>query len=296
MNTNRVLIAAVCLSIGIAGILGAGQQPPQPQPVAAQHIKGGIYFLKGGSGANGGFFVGAKGVVVIDAKMTAEATQQSVAEIAKITPLPLTHILITHSDLDHVNGLGGYPPGLAIIAHEQTKKDMEDAFQKDEKLKPLLAYLPTRTFTDGFDLKGLGEEIRLTHFGPAHTSGDAVVHFPVEKVAFIGDLAFVGRDPLVHKQKNGSFAGLVKTLKSLVALDADVYIAGHNDPLSKSDLETLRKGLEEKAAKVKEMIAAGKSLDEIKTAFGIAAAAGAQTGRRFPNIVEIIYQELTEKK
>jgi cyclase len=296
MNTNRVLIAAVCLSVGIAGILGAEQQPPPPQAVTVQNIKDGIYFLKGGSGANGGFFVGAKGVVVIDAKMTAEATRQSIAEIAKITPLPITHILITHSDLDHVNGLGGYPPGLTIVAHVQTKTDMEEAFQKDEALKPLLAYLPTRTFTDNFDLKGLGEEIRMVHFGPAHTSGDAVVIFPKEKVAFVGDLAFVGRDPLVHKQKNGSFAGLVKTLQSLAALDVDVYIAGHNDPLSKSDIETLRKGLEEKAAKIKEMIAAGKSLDEIKTAFGVAAAAGAQAGRRFPSIVEIIYQELTEKK
>jgi len=49
--------------------------------------------------------------------------------------------------------------------------------------------------------------------------------------------------------------------------------------------------------KVREMIAAGKSLDEIKATFGIAApAAGAQASRRRPSVVEIIDQELTEKK
>lgn len=283
--------------MAIAGSPWGGQQPPQPQAVTVQALQGGLYMLKGGSGANGGFCVYDKGVVVIDAKMTADATRQSVAEIAKITPLPITHILITHSDLDHVNGLNGYPPGLTIIAHAQTKKDMEEAFQKDDALKPLLAYLPTRTFTDNFDLKGLAREIRLIHFGPAHTSGDIVVYFPVQKTAFVGDLAFIGRDPLVHKQKGGSFAGLVKTLKGLEGLDAETFVAGHNDPLTKADIATLRKGLEEKEAKVREMIAAGKSLDDIQAAFGIAApAAGAQPARRWPNIVEIIYQELTVKK
>jgi len=283
-------LAAV--SLGWNGF--ASQQPPQPQPVTVQTIKGGIYMLKGGSGANGGFFVGAKGVVVIDAKMTADAAKQAIAEIRKVTPLPLTHLLITHSDLDHVNGLGGFPPGLKILAHAQTKKDMDEAFQKDEALKPLLAYLPNQTFSGDFDLKGLGEEIRLLYFGPAHTSGDIAVFFPVEKVVFIGDLAFIGRDPLIHKQKGGSSFGLVKALKGLLALDAETYIAGHNDPLTKKDLEGLMTSVEEKQAKIKDMIKAGRSLDEIKKALGVPDDTGAPAGRRRPCLVEIIYQDLTE--
>jgi glyoxylase-like metal-dependent hydrolase (beta-lactamase superfamily II) len=163
-------------------------------------------------------------------------------------------------------------------------------------LKPLLAYLPNQTFTDDFDLKGLGEEIRLLYFGPAHTSGDVVVFFAAEKVAFIGDLAFIGRDPLIHKLKGGTSFGLAKALKGLLALDAETYIAGHNDSLSKSDIETLLKSIEDKQAKVRDMLNSGKSLDEIKTAFGIAAAAGAPAGRRWPSLIEIIYQDLTEKK
>ena len=299
MKKNLVpaaLAATAIVSLCVVGSAFTGQQPPLPQPVSAQLIKGNIYFLTGGGGANGGFCVYDEGVIVIDSKMTAEGTRQSVAEIAKITPLPITYILITHSDLDHVNGLNGYPPGLRIIAHAQTKKDMDEAFQKDEALKPLLAYLPNQTFTDDFDLKGLGKEIRLLYFGPAHTSGDVVVFFAAEKVAFIGDLAFIGRDPLIHKQKGGTSFGLVKALQGLLALDAETYIAGHNDPLTKNDIQGLMTSVEEKQAKVRDMIKAGRSLDEIKAAFGIAAAAGAPAGRRWPSLVEIIYQELTEKK
>lgn len=277
------------------------QQPPQGPPVTVQPIKGNLdaaklFMVKGGSGANCGFFVGAKGVVVIDAKMTADAAKQMIVEIRKITPLPITHLLITHSDGDHVNGLGGFPTGLKILAHARTKKDMEEAFQKDDALKPLLAYLPNQTFTDNFDLKGLGEEIRLLYFGPAHTSGDVVVFFPDEKIAFIGDLVFIGRDPLIHREKGGTSFGLVANLKKILELDAKTFISGHNDPLTKKDIQGLSSSIEEKQAKVKDMIKAGKTLDEIKKAFGIADQAGAPAGRRWPSLVEVIYLELTEKK
>jgi cyclase len=289
----RQVFALIVLA-GAVSAAAAGQQP-QPLPVSVQPLRGGLYFLKGGSGANGGFFVGAKGVVVIDARMTAQAARDMLAEIKKVTPLLVTHIILTHSDLDHVNGLGGFPAGLEIVAHARTRKDMEEAFGKDEALKPLLAYLPTRTFDGDYDLKGLGAEIRLLYFGPAHTSGDIAVFFPAQKIAFVGDLAFVGRDPLIHKQKGGTSFGLVKNLKGLLALDADTYISGHSDPLKKADIEALCKGVEEKQAKVQAMVKEGKSLDEIKKAFGIADQPGTG-GMRWPSLVEIIYQDVTEKK
>ena len=53
--------------------------------------------------------------------------------------------------------------------------------------------------------------------------------------------------------------------------------------------------IEEKQAKVKALVQQGKSLDEIKTAFGVAGAPG-QPAPRFPSFLEVIYQELTGKK
>jgi hypothetical protein len=51
--------------------------------------------------------------------------------------------------------------------------------------------------------------------------------------------------------------------------------------------------IEEKQAKVKALLAQGKSLAEIKSAFGLAEASG-QPARRWPSLVETIYAELTE--
>jgi cyclase len=272
------------------------------QPMTVQQIKGNIYLIKGGSGANTGFYVGDKEIVVIDAKMTAAATKQEIEEIKKISDKPVTRIILTHSDGDHINGLNGFPAGLKIYAHPQTKKDLEEA-AKSPSTQYLLDYLPNETCApcaasknSVLALKVGAEEVALYHFGPAHTSGDLIVYFPAEKVAFIGDLAFVGRDPLIHRQKGGTSIGYVNTLKSLIAFKADVYLSGHNDPLSSQDLQGLASSIEEKQSKVKAMIAEGKTLEEIKKAFGIAAPP-AQPGRTsFPSLVEIIYLELTEKK
>jgi cyclase len=266
----------------------------QPTPLTIEKVRDGIYFAKGGYGANTGFFIGDKGVLCIDAKMSTEAGKEVVAAIAKLTPLPVTTIVLTHSDLDHVNGLSGFPAGVKVIAQENAKKDMETAFAQPE-LKSLQPYLPSQTFTDRLDLTIAGQKVELLHFGPAHTNGDVVVFFPKEKAAFVGDLAFVGRDPLVHLQKGGSSFGLVKNLRAILKLDADIFFSGHNDPLGKPELEALLKSIQDKQAKVKALVAQGKTLDEVKAALGIKDESG-PGGYRWPSLVEIIYKELTAKK
>jgi cyclase len=269
-------------------------QQPQPVPLGVEPLRGGVYWVKGGSGANTGFIIGKKEVIVIDAKMTTESAQAMLAEIKKLTANPVRYVVLTHSDGDHVNGLAGFPPGLTIVAHTNTRKDMEEAF-KDPKMSALLPYLPNDTFAGDRPLNIDSVRMNLLYFGPAHTSGDLVVYLPDQKIAFIGDLAFLGRDPLIHRQKGGTSFGLVQTLKKLLALDANTFISGHNDPLTKADIQGLLAAIEEKQAKVKALIQQGKSLEEIKRDFGIADTSG-PGGRRWPSLVETIYLDLTEKK
>jgi glyoxylase-like metal-dependent hydrolase (beta-lactamase superfamily II) len=138
--------------------------------------------------------------------------------------------------------------------------------------------------------------VKLFHFGPAHTSGDVVVYFPDEKVAFIGDLLFLGRDPLIHRHKNGNSFGLVKTLKSILKLGADTFIHGHGSIASPKDLEDMIKSLEEKQTKINALIKEGKSLEEIKKIFKVEDRPPRPGRSRRPGLVETIYLELTEKK
>ena len=98
--------------------------------------------IKGGSGANTGFFIGRNEVIVIDSKMTDESAKQMIDEIRKLTPNPIRKILLTHSDRDHVNGLPAFPAGTAIVSHEETRRYMDEAFKGDT----LRAFLPDITF------------------------------------------------------------------------------------------------------------------------------------------------------
>ncbi|MBC8358734.1 MAG: MBL fold metallo-hydrolase [Candidatus Aminicenantes bacterium] len=270
----------------------AQQSRPQPPPLKAHQVKGNIYEVKGGSGANTGFIITEKEVLVIDAKMSEESAKQMIAEIKKLTSNPMKYVIITHSDGDHINGLVGFPPDVTVVSHHQTRKDMDEAFKEPKQR----LYLPILTFSKKLKLYSGNKTIKLFYFGPAHTSGDIVVYIPDEKVAFLGDLLFLGRDPLVHKHKNGNSFGLVKTLKNILKLDADTFVHGHGDIASKSDIEGVIKSLEDKQLKIKTLIKEGKSLDEIKKAFNVEDRPPLPGRQRRIGLVEAIYLEITEKK
>jgi cyclase len=274
-------------------------QPPQyrqqPAPITLEKIADNIYQVNGGSGANAGVIIGQKEIMVVDAKMSEESARQMLDEIKKISAVPITVLTFTHSDGDHVNGITAFPADIKIWAHEETKHYMDEAF-KDEKQR---AYLPAiKTFASGgpeYDLGG--RKVQFLYFGPAHTSGDIVVYIPEEKVAFLGDLYFAGRDPLVHRHKNGNSFGLVKVLQSVLALDAETFLSGHADKATRADIEGMIQALQEKQAKIKALVSKGTSLEATLESFGLKATPPAQEGRpRFMNLVEVIWLELMEKQ
>lgn len=266
----------------------------QPQPMKTVKIRENIYMTSGGAGANTGFYTGPDGVLAIDAKMTPEAGAEFAGQIEKTAGRPVVQMIITHSDLDHVNGLSGFPKGMKITAHINTGKDMEEAFRSPE-LAALNAYLPGDTFDCSMNFKFGPAEVCVFNFGPAHTSGDAVVLFKKEKVVFTGDLVTFGRDPLIHMIKKGSCAGLVKNLRGILKLDADIFIPGHNDPCGKPEIEGLLKYVEEKIEKVRRLVKQGKSLEEVKTEMKVVERI-LPNGRKFPSFEEAAYGEIKAGK
>ncbi|MGD0382612.1 MAG: MBL fold metallo-hydrolase [Thermoguttaceae bacterium] len=297
MFSKRILVLAVCISSLALSSLRA-QQPnqlsgsrPASEPVAAKHVRGDLYQVSGGVG-NAFFYVGQDEVLVIDAKISAEAAAQMLAEIKKITDKPVRRVVLTHSDGDHVNGLAGFPPHLTIISHANARQDIAQANAAATTKLPL----PNVTFSKDLTLFVGDTEIQLLYYGPAHTNGDIVIYIPSEKAAIVGDLVFIGRDPLIHRNKHGSSFGLVSVLNALVQLDADVFLSGHADGVDKKAIEALIAQIEKKQAKVKALVQEGKTLAEVKEAFAGADQPARPGGPRWPSLVEIIYQELTEKK
>ncbi len=281
-----------------------------PAPPKITDFGGGVYGAQGGAvGANTAFIVGTDGVFVFDLFEHRYATNDLRDEIAKITPKPVTHIIFSHSNPDHVNGIFGFPRGLTIISQKNTAWKMEAIFHylRDGERQH---YLPTHTVDKRADLKIHGVNITLLHWAPAHTDGDLVGYLPDQKFAFIGDL---GTGKNVHLEDLGSTEGAIETLKGIIALDADTYLRGHGDHLTKAQLQESLAEVIADRAKIVQLFEAGKSLDEAEKEMGetgpvvgggrnvprsiAAAPAGLRHFRPGRNLsyTEIVYTELSRQ-
>ncbi len=293
------------LSLGLAtlgalvlsGTIAWAQQ--QPTPLKVTKIKGDVYWAQGGVGSNDGIIVGTTGVIVVDTKTTVDSEKEVIGEIAKITPKAVNTAIITHSDGDHVNGLAAFPAGLTIVAQENCKKEME-ASAGSRNSAPQ-DRLPTKTYTKTDNLTVDGVHIRLYHWAAGHTSGDTVVFLPDEKIVFGGDLLAGAPDRAetrIHMEKQGSAAGWIENVKGMLGLDADTYLTGHGEMMTKAQVQKKLDLIQDKYNKIKAMVAQGKSLDEIKTSLGeptAAPPANPNGAPPVPDLTEVIYMQLSKK-
>jgi glyoxylase-like metal-dependent hydrolase (beta-lactamase superfamily II) len=292
MTRNRSMSVGTVLS---ALLVAAGAQAQQQQqPLVVQQLAPNVYWASGGGG-NSGIVIGDNGVIVIDAKTTAASGKQLLDEIAKLTPKPVTHVIVTHSDGDHVNGLASFPAGVTVIAHAGAKREMDAALAAGGRGAPPADHMPSQVIdkdAEHLTLDGVNVEVR--HWAPAHTSGDLVVYLPAQKIVFTGDIITNRPDPLIHLQKNGSSAGWVTTAQGIIGLDADKFVPGHGDPETKAQVQAQLTSASEKRARIADLVKQGKSLDEVRTALGEPApAAGGRGGGGFASFTEVVYQELS---
>jgi glyoxylase-like metal-dependent hydrolase (beta-lactamase superfamily II) len=218
-------------------------------------------------------------------------------EIAKITLKSVTHVILTHSDGDHTNGLPAFPKGIIIVAHQNAQKEMEAAIKADGQGAPAPEYLPTQVITKNNEVLTIdGVRLNLIHVAPAHTSGDLAVFLPDQKILFTGDIMATTRpEPLVHREKGGTSGGFVDFYRALIALDVDTIVTGHGELVTKADLQKRMTEVQEKKAKITAMVGQGQSLADIKAALGESASATAPPGGRGPaiaSLTEIIYAEI----
>ncbi len=255
--------AAIAVLSGWATVANAQRQvaaPPVPQL-----LRGNIYWAQGGAvGANTAYIIGDNGVIAFDVFEFNSTVRDVQVELAKITPKPVTHVIFSHTNPDHIKGIFGYPRGLTIICQENTAAKIESIFhylRDGERVH----FQPTHVVDKRSDLTIHGVNITLLHWAPAHTNGDLIAYFPDQKVALIGDLS---GGASVHLEDLGSTEGAIESLRQIVALDADIYLAGHGDPFTKAQLQTNLAEVTERRARIVRLFEAGRSLTEAEQEMG----------------------------
>lgn len=265
-----ILVLVILFSTSVFG--QQSQAPIASSPVVSKQVEPNIYMFTGGRGANTGAYIGEKEVLLIDSKQDSASVAQVLEAIQKLTNNPVTRIVNTHADRDHVFGNRFQPAGVTFIAHENCLKEFfvpsMDGTLSDWNNPALKAFLPSVTYKERLNLQVGAKRIELYYFGVGHTTGDIVVYFPDEKVAFIGDQIFTARVQLIHAYKGGSSFGEVAALeKMLSTIDAQKFVCGHNDVIDRAAVQNhiaVMKALQEKVRSLK---VKDQSIEEVQKQF-----------------------------
>lgn len=235
-----------------------GQATAEPMVMVPRQVSASAWYVEGYSAlgsssnrnfiSNAGFVITPKGVVVIDALGSPVLAQQLIEEIGRLTPLPVTHVIVTHYHADHIYGLQAFKAlGARVIAHRAAQQYLQSDVARlrlQASRQELAPWVNEHTQLVGADewvssesrivIGGVVFEIKPV--GPSHTPEDICVYLPSEKVLFAGDLVFRNRIPYVGQADSRHW---IVALDRLLAFGAEVIVPGHG-PLSREAVTDMR--------------------------------------------------------
>jgi len=227
--------------------------------------------------------VGDDAVLLVDSGGSPEKATQLRAAIAKLTDKPVRVLVDTHWHFDHVNGNEVFgTQGATIVGHAAMRTRMRDSRAIDALPNfPAVAYTreelatPAVTFDRTLTLHLGGQTVELVHpaTGCAHTDGDAVVYLPQRNIVVLGDLYFEGLYPFIDVAAGGSVDGMIAGCREVLARidDKTVVVPGHGPVTDKAHLEAFVAMLAGINAKIAPLVAAGRTVEEVKAAKPTAA-------------------------
>ncbi len=265
-NWSVTIISAIFLMILVKPV--DAQRTMENVQIQATAVSGGVYMLTG-RGGNLGLSVGDDGAFLIDDQF-APLTDKIVAAIAGITDKPIKFVVNTHWHRDHTGGNENMgKAGAIIVAHENVRNRMSvdqftEVFNDTTPASPPGA-LPVITFTDAVNFHWNGQDILVFHIAPAHTDGDAIIHFKKANVVHMGDTYFNGMYPYIDTSAGGSVDGLIAGVNQVLAIinDDTKIIPGHGPLSNKSELREYRRVLETLRDRIAKLVAEGKSKEEV---------------------------------
>lgn len=280
-HTWNQTLTFLWLAVWAAACANAQETPA----VEAQRVSKTAFYVQGlsalGSAANqnyisnAGFVITETSVVVIDALGSPAIADKLIQQIRQLTPLPISHVILTHYHADHIYGLQALKAqGAKVVAHraalnylnsdtaEQrlaaSRHDFAPWINNDTRLVRADEWLDgDREFRIG------GVTFLVKAVGPAHTPEDLVVYLPAEKVLFAGDLVFRNRIPFVGQANSQLW---MQAIQTLLAFDTVAIVPGHG-PVSDKAKQDMQQTYDYLAYLRKVMGEAALNLDPFEEAY-----------------------------
>ena len=261
------------LTLALLLALTAGPLPGAALDFRLQKLGNGIWAAivndEGLAGGNAGFVIGDDGVLVVDTFQDPRPAKAMLAEIRKLTPLPIRFVVNTHYHLDHVNGNDVFAAaGATIVAHRNVRawmrseniKMLDPPVTAEKKARVESLTLPTVVHDSHVDLYLGSRRINVRYY-PGHTGGDSVVSVPDGKAVFCGDMLWKEHVP------NLIDASTKAWIESLDAMQKDygpsTWVPGHGGIANAQDVLTFRRYLADLRDGVRREQATGKSGDAL---------------------------------
>lgn len=240
-----------------------------PADFTIKKIGEGVYAVispdRSKAGSNAGFIVGSNGVVVVDTFIGVEPAKELLAEIRKVTDLPIRYVINTHYHLDHTGGNAVFAEaGATILAHRNVRSWLRSENLKffgpdpkpEAKARVEGLVLPDMVYSDAIDLY-IGTKLIQVRYTLGHTGGDSVILVPDANVVFGGDLVWQKHLP------NLIDASTQPWIQSLDKLLADhptaTFVSGHGDLATAADVRDFRDYLNNLRTDVAKAQSNGKS-------------------------------------
>ena len=253
------------------------------------------FYMIAGAGGNIGVQIGSDGIVLVSSG-TATASDRVLAELKKLTDLPIRYIINVDSSEEFVGGndklsRAGYTiftnalgnpaavaamtngGGASILSHDSVLRRMSAA-------KPAFptGSIPNEAFfTPRKALRMNDEGIEILYQPAAHSNADSFVMFRASDVVVTGDVMDMTRFPVIDVANGGSIKGEIEALNRLIDLtiaptpfiykDVGTYvIPGHGRLSEQMEVVDYRDMVVLVRDNVAELIKQGKTLDQIKAA------------------------------
>jgi glyoxylase-like metal-dependent hydrolase (beta-lactamase superfamily II) len=238
----------------------------------------------------------SEGVLVADAQGSALQTKGLVDAVARMTRIPIRHVVIGSDHGDHTAGNAALPGNVTYYVHPTSKAVLD---RQAAGNRPGAWALPADARAVGERLAFMlgGEPIEILFLGRAHTGGDLAVWLPRQKVLYLGEI-FLNR--VFPAMRSAYPSEWLATVDKALAMNADVYIPGHgfteSGPVSREELVAFRGALAAVIAESTRLYNAGVPVDEAVTQarwgdyanWTLAASQG-------PIAVRKVYEELSAK-
>lgn len=197
-------------------------------------------------------------VVLVDCGIHLSEVMAARREIEEIYNRKVEMVILTHFHRDHTHAIPVFS-SCRIVSSNLLLRNLKQAGRKPPKGFKLT--FPNETFDDQLEIQDGDVRLTIKRTG-GHTDGSTYVYCPNYKVVVAGDNFWINYYPW-GGAKNGDPEAWILALKEYLSLDAEHFVPGHGPVGRRDKVIELLNYIKKVREVMKEMIASGKTEEEI---------------------------------